>query len=135
MKLPKLLPLLGLDGITLKSGGHRSREKGVCVMEAVAWVAGEKHSDNPACACPIVSAFMRSWNDGLDSDEKRDKLLKPIIPLLVNSKSTKAVEWKRSKLAYDWFLTVYTPVWLELAKLEDHAKAIRENPSLDNLRA
>ena len=43
------LPLLGLDGIELKSGSHHARDHGVCVMEAVAWVAGEPHSDHPLC--------------------------------------------------------------------------------------
>ena len=34
-----------LNEIVLSRGAHASREKGVCAMELVAWLAGEKHSD------------------------------------------------------------------------------------------
>jgi hypothetical protein len=89
--LPKTLPLIGLDGIVLRAGGHESRESGVCAMEAVAWLAGEPHSDTPQCACPVIGAFMRSWNDAIPDDAHRTALLKPLLPLLVGSKSTPAV--------------------------------------------
>lgn len=52
--LPDVLPVIGLDGIVLKEGSHEARERGVCAMEAVAWLAGEKHSDAPRCACPVI---------------------------------------------------------------------------------
>ncbi len=38
-----------LDDITLRSGAHSSREDGMCLMEAVSFYAGEKHSDHPTC--------------------------------------------------------------------------------------
>src|SRR4051794_1834662 len=103
---PKTLPLLGLDGIVLLKGSHKSRDQGVCAMEAAAWIAGEKHSDSPGCVCPVIGAFMRSWNDTIDNDEERNRVLKPLVPLTIGTKSTKAIEEKRSNLAYDWFLTV-----------------------------
>ncbi len=48
-------------------------------MEAAAFIAGEPWSDHPACVCPVIAAFMRSWNDGL-SDKDRNRLLLPLIP-------------------------------------------------------
>ena len=51
-----------LAGLSLKSGAH-SPDSTFCVMEAVAFVAGEEWSDHPVCACPVISAFMRAWND------------------------------------------------------------------------
>ena len=39
---------------TLSSGGHGGIDEGMCVMEAVAYVAGEPWSDAPACACPVI---------------------------------------------------------------------------------
>ncbi len=84
---PKTLPMIGLDGIVLKASSHHTREAGVCSMEAVAWLAGEPHSDRPACACPVIGAFMIAWNDALPDDETRTRLLKPLLPLLVGSRA------------------------------------------------
>jgi len=47
-----------LDAITLASGAHDRRTDGVCVMEAVAWWAGEDHSDRPECASPVIAALV-----------------------------------------------------------------------------
>ena len=63
-----------LQGLSLKSGAH-SPNSTFCVMEAVAYVAGEPWSDKPECACPIISSLLRSWNDALPTDADRDRLL------------------------------------------------------------
>jgi hypothetical protein len=39
----------------LNSGGHNDFESGLCVMEAVSYVAGEPWSDTPQCACPVIA--------------------------------------------------------------------------------
>ena len=120
------LPLLGLEGIVLKSGVHASRDAGVCAMEALAWIAGEPHSDHPRCACPVIGAFMRSWNDSLPDDETRTRILRPLLPLLVGSRSTKAVELQRSYLAVDWLARDCAPAWLSLRDdLKAHVVALR----------
>jgi len=126
------LPPLGFFGIDLRKGSHDARERGVCALEAVAWLAGEPHSDKPRCACPVIGAFVIAWNDALPTDEDRNRLLKPLIPRLVGSRSTKAVEKQRSYLALDWLIRVQTPAWLELRDdLKPHAAALR---SLDAIR-
>ena len=133
MTLPDVLPRIGLIEIILKQGGHSSREQAVCAMEAVAWLAGEPHSDRPACACPVIGTFMRSWNDAIPTDAKRNALLKPLLPLLVGSKSTAAVELKRSYLAFDWLARVQVPAWLDLSpSLKVHADALRTLAPLTN---
>ena len=125
-ELPAVLPLIGLDGIVLKAGGHEKRESAVCAMEAVAWLAGEPHSDHPACACPVIGAFMRNWNDAIPDDETRTRLLKPLLPLLIGTRSTQAVERQRSYLALDWLARVQAPAWLSLHDdLKAHAVALR----------
>jgi hypothetical protein len=43
----------------LAKGAHEDHEA-MCVMEAVAFVAGEPWSDYPECACPVISAFLRA---------------------------------------------------------------------------
>jgi hypothetical protein len=117
-----------IETLRLRSGGHKSPEDGMCVMEAVAFVAGEPHSDHPECACPIISAFLRRWNDDLD-DEGRQKL-KPYIRKLVGTRSTKAIEQKRGLLVADWLLRVHTPAWLDLAGLKEQGDKIRALPEL-----
>jgi len=82
-------------------GSHQSFDDGYCVMEAVAYVAGEKFSDQPKCCCPVISAFLRAWNDDLATDADRDRLLKPLVPRLVGTRSTPAVEQRRADLALD----------------------------------
>ncbi len=72
----------------LDAGSHEKFSDGLCVMEAVAYVAREPFSDHPECACPVIGAFMRSWNDGLPADE-RQTLLLPLIPRLINTRGSK----------------------------------------------
>jgi hypothetical protein len=118
--------LAEVKAVTLASGGHDNEQNAFCVMEAVAYVAGEPWSDSPQCASPVIAAFLRSWNDSL-SDEPRNRLLKPLIPLLVGTKASDEVEEKRSYMALDWLIRVFTPKWLELVpSLHEHAKALRD---------
>jgi len=138
---------IDIDAITLAKGSHRTPDEGMCLMEAVAYVAGESHSDRPECVCPVLAAFGRTWNDALD-DEDRNRLLKPFIPLLVGTRSTPAVEQRRGFLAADWVVRVYAPVWLRAAGLEDEAaeleglapllsveSSVAARPAIDRARA
>lgn len=122
----KPLPLDRLGCLTLKSGGHGSRTDGVCLLEAVAWVAGEKHSAHPEGVCPVLGAFGRAFNDGLRSDEDRGRLLKPLIPKMVGTRATPQIEERRTFMAIDWLVRVHTPAWLDLReKGRPHAIALR----------
>ena len=118
-----------IQTLSLKAGAH-SPNSTFCILEAVAFVAGEPWSDHPECACPIIGAFLRSWNDSLPTDADRDRLLKPLIPDLVGSKSTKEVEQKRALLCADWLIRVNTPTWLRLAGLTVHADALEALPEI-----
>lgn len=123
-----------LDTLHLFSGSHESFAEGACVMEAVAYVAGEPWSDHPACACPVISAFLRSWNDSLCTDEDRDRLLKPLVLQLIDTKSTPAAEERRAYLALDWMVRVFTPKWLDLVPaLAPHSKALRDLEEITDL--
>ena len=126
------MSVLDLEMVTLKAGPHQARSAdALCVMEAVAWVAGERHSGQPACACPVLSALLRTWNDSLPDDDVRTRLLKPLVPLLVHSKATPAVERRRAYLAVDWLARVQAPAWLSLHEaLQAHAVILRGLPPL-----
>jgi hypothetical protein len=116
-----------VNSLEIKHGGH-APPNGImeaCVMEAVSYVAGEAWSDHPQCACPVVAAFLRAWNDSLPDDASRTRLLRPLVPKIVGSKSTAKVERKRADMAADWLVRVWTPRWLELADLREEAAALR----------
>ena len=113
----------------LSSGDHHSFEDGVCAMEAVAYITGEPHSDHPACVCPVITAFMISWNDSL-SDEDRNRLILPLIVKTVGTRSTPEVEERRAIMAADWLIRVHTPAWLRLAGLKDQADTLANLPEI-----
>ncbi len=114
-----------IEALQLDSGAHDAPNNGLvyaCVMEAVAYVAGDPWSDHPECASPVLGAFLRSWNDSL-SDEDR-QMLKPLIPRLVGTKASKKVEKKRAWMATDWLVRECAPAFLRLAGLTEHAEAL-----------
>jgi hypothetical protein len=118
----------------LKSGAHRppNGHFAACAMEAVAYIAGEPWSDHPECACPVIAAFMRMWNDGLP-DGERTTLLLPLIPKLVGTRGSEALEERRSLMAADWLIRVHTPAWLRLAKLNDQAALLEGLPEITSM--
>ena len=97
----------------LKSGSH-DPDSAYCLMEAVAYIAGESWSDRPSCVSPVLAAFGRAWNDGLRSDEERASLL-PYIPLLIGTAGNIEADEERSWIALDWLIRVYAVAWLKLA--------------------
>lgn len=57
----------------LSMGKHASPEEGMCAMEWVAYLAGEKHTDHPKCVDPTLRNFLVAMNDGLE-DFARQRL-------------------------------------------------------------
>ena len=113
---------IDLNLITLDTGAHKTREDGVCLLEAVAWLAGEPHTDNPTCVSPVLGAYGRSLNDVLPDDKRQE--LKPYAPLMLGTAGDGHDE-TRGYLALDWFIRTYTPAWLDVAGLATEAQALR----------
>ena len=114
--------------LPIKSGSHAppNGEFNGCVMECVAYVAGEEWSDKPKCVCPVIGAFLRTWNDGLPNDAERTRLLQPLIMKVMDTKATKEVEFARAMLCVDWFIREFAPAWLDLVpSLKTHADFLR----------
>jgi len=107
------------DTITLARGAHEDRSDGLCLLEAVAWFAGESHSDHPACVSPVLAAYGRHLNDVLPDESRR--LLIPAMSHTAGDGLDKA----RGYLALDWLIRVYTPAWLDLAGLSAEAGQLR----------
>ena len=66
--------MLKWSEIRFKKGYH-PRGQEMCVMEAVAFFTGEKHTAFPECSSPVIGAFCRTTNDHL-SQAYRDRLKK-----------------------------------------------------------
>ena len=116
---------------TFGKGSHPSRKDGMCIMEAVAYVAGEKHSDEPACACPVISDFLRSWNDGIPDDARRTELLSPFVWRLPGTKATPEIEQRRVEMCLDWLVRENAPMALELVPdLVQYAQSLRGLPEI-----
>jgi hypothetical protein len=113
----------------LTYGKHATREQGMCLLEAVAYIAGEPHNDTPECACGVLAAYGRSLNDvmgeGPEGDALRDRYLGDIAPLLVGTRSTPEVERRRAYLLADRAVRVIAPMALEAVDLHDHAATLR----------
>src|SRR5437773_1176907 len=109
---------IDLATLTLEKGNH-TPDHAYCIMEAVAYVAGENWSDRPDCVSPVIAAFLRTWNDSVD-DTFRQRL-KPYIMRVLDTRTSDADEQTRAWLATDWFVRIQTPAWLELAGLHEWA--------------
>lgn len=98
---------------TFAKGAHDPTSGEMCVMETAAYIAGEPWSDHPQCVSPVIATFLRNWNDSLN-EPPRTELLRPLLPLVIGTRTTDADEGTRVWMATDWLLRVYTPAWMEL---------------------
>ncbi len=111
---------IDLATIHLQTGGHATPGPDtVCLLEAVAWFAGEPHTDQPKCVSPVLGAFGRSWNDALD-DATWQRLV-PYIPRLVGTAGDPEADQRRAWLATDWLVRTFTVAWLRKAGLTARA--------------
>jgi hypothetical protein len=123
---------IDLATLTLARGAHGTREDGVCLLEAVAWFAGQDHTDRPPCVSYVLAAFGRSFNDVLP-DGKRQELV-PLVPLLPGTAGD-GQDQIRGYLALDWLIRAWTPAWLDLAGLAAEAQALRDLRRIADLAA
>lgn len=134
--------LTTIEHLELASGNHPP-PKGpddvqACVMEAVAYVAGEPWSDHPECASPILTSFLIAWNDRLD-DESR-QILKPYIPRLVGTNTGEADEATRRYMLTEWIVREAMPGLLQQANMTADAilleqlVTITDEPTYDTAR-
>lgn len=123
-----LLPerVAALDTLTLArwSPGRKAGQT-MGVMESAAWVAGEPHSDTPACVSPVLGAFLRELNEELDDEERQ--ALKPYVTRIVGTGGD-GHDKARAYLALDWLVRVHAPAWLDLAGLGVEAATLRGLP-------
>jgi len=122
---------IDLATIKLDLGGHteaRAKKGEACLMELVAIFAGVPYSDHPSCTSPVLGAFGRALNDGLD-DERRQRLV-PFIPRLVDTAGDPTADQIRAWMATDWLVRTFAPIWLHKAGLTDRADELAGLPEL-----
>ena len=119
--------------VRLAEGGHKNPNDGLCFMEMAAWFAGEKHSDKPECACPVLGAYGIRLNDSMP-DDVRDRLLKPLVPMIVGTRD-KGSEVKRAEFLAMWATNKVLPIILRERGLLKEAKACESAASLSEAKA
>jgi hypothetical protein len=124
--------LAALEELTLDRGAHEPDGQ-FCVMEAAAWIAGEPWSDAPKCVSPVISEFLRSWNDSLDDDDRQ--MLKPLIPKVIGTTRNKRDEERRAWMCIDWLARECAPAFLRLAGLMEDAETLEGLAPLANKRS
>lgn len=119
MPTPHALPA----DFMLEAGSHSDFKAGACLLEAVSYLAGERHSDTPACVSPVLAAFGRCANDNA-TDADRQQLL-PLAARLVSTNEP-AKEAARLRILVDFAVCEAAPLALEKAGLTEQAAQLRD---------
>ena len=117
--------------IRLDRSSHHSFADGHCAMEVVAWLAGEGHTDAPACASPVLTRFTIRLNDRW-STEQRQALI-PFLPRMVGTAGD-GLDDARMEIARQALTGDLLAPWLRLAGMDAEADAI-STANLTDLRA
>jgi hypothetical protein len=111
----------------LAYGTHATPDDGRCAMEWVSHLAGEPHSDQPACVSPVLRAFCTTLNDNLE-DGPRQRL-RPYLTRTIGT-ADDGLDETRSWMAMDWLVRTYVPRWLTVAGLPRSAHLLQELPTI-----
>lgn len=101
-----------VEDINLGIGTHDNPSEGLCLLEAVAYVAGEAHSDHPQCVSPVLGAYGRKLNDCLGNEDRQK--LKPFIVHMPGT-ADDGLDEVRGYIATDWVVRTATPRLLRAA--------------------
>jgi hypothetical protein len=92
--------------VRLSQGKHRDPDHGACVMELASMLAGEPFSDRPRCVDPVIAAFLRTYNDGIDDRRRQD--LYPLAAEAVGTRAVSGVQAERARMCLRWAQTRHT---------------------------
>ncbi len=111
----------------LAYGTHATPDEGRCAMEWVSYLAGEPHSDDPACVSPVLRAFCTTLNDSLEDGPRQQ--LRPYLGRTIGT-ADDGLDETRSWMAMDWLIRVYAPRWLSAADLTGSAQRLETLPAV-----
>lgn len=106
-----------LDNIVLDEGSHTSPSRGVCIMECVAYLAGEPHTDHPECACEVVTEFAMNCNDVL-SPEDRPRLTAYALRIAGSRANDGQVPLQRARFLLSYATRVCLPLFLAKRQID-----------------
>lgn len=86
--------------LRISRGKHHDPDQGACVMELASMLAGEPFDDRPTCACPVIGAFLRTYNDAIDDRRRQD--LRRFAALVVGTRASEPVTRRRAELCVAW---------------------------------
>jgi len=104
------------------------------VMEVVALLAGETHSDDPACASPVITR-LAIWLNDTAGDKLRNELLRDLPWRIVGTRVSEEIERQRAFMASDWAVRFVCPIMFRRAGLEKEASDLEALPVIDNAAA
>ena len=107
---------------TLSPLSHASPADGMCVMEMVSFLAGEKWSEYPACASPIVSQYCQVVNDNI-TQAGRDKLQR-YVPRLIGTESPEHEKDRAEYLAWA-AIKILAPIAIDAVGFPEQAHTLR----------
>ncbi len=111
------------EAITLAHGSHRTRDGGMCAMEAVAWLAGEPHSDAPACTARPLQRFVIITNDWMGDDER--VALKPLLLRLIGTSGSRENDHRAALIFADGAVHEVAPLALDARGKPELAERLR----------
>ena len=109
----------------LRAGHSNDPAQGACAMDAVNWLVHGEHGDAPACACPVITAYVIHGNDQMP-DDVRQKLL-PYLHRIAGSRSQPHEKARAHVLALG-ALRIFAPRALDTVGLHDYAAQLRSMP-------
>jgi hypothetical protein len=110
----------------LSHGSHTSAADGRCAMEWVAYLAGEKHSDQPVCVSPVLRRYCIALNDRL-GDEDRQKL-RPYLARTIGTVGD-GLDEQRIQMCREFLLHHTLPRHLDAAGRHEAAQRLRDLPA------
>jgi hypothetical protein len=114
---------LDLADVFLEDRPQPRRGLHLTLLELVAWLAHERHSDSPQTVSPVLAAHARWFSSALDPDRRQQlkRLARSLIgtraPVPPSGKGLAPEDTARAWMATDWLLRAQAPAWLRAAGL------------------
>jgi hypothetical protein len=118
-QLTELEHLPALDAIVLEPAPHRHRSSRLTLLELVAWLDDQAHTDHPEHVSAPIGTFARWLAVGLD--DQRRQGLRDRAPSLVGTAAAPALERARAWRVTRWLVQVQAASWLRRAGMVDIA--------------